>query len=193
LGQRDIGDIDDQFDQDAQILKARYEHARDSVYATHDWHWARRSAQLQQRVTPPAVRFTYAYALPASYVRISNVSQFENMDPPLDEDGWDITDGDLTTDAGYVFIDFVANDWSEAKWPSYFADCVAMKLAEVACMKITNSESLKQTLVKGYQQSTLPQARSIDSTSQPARRTIIRSPWQRARLGSFSFSNLRRT
>lgn len=192
LGDRDIADIDDQFDMDAQTLKNRYGHARDTVFVAHDWKWAKRSAQLQQSVTPPAVRFTYAYALPPYYARIANVSEFENMDPQLDENGWDITDGKLTTDAGFVFVDYVANDWSEAVWPAYFADCVGLKLAELACMKITHSADLKRVLASQYSKEMMPQARSIDSTAQPARKTIIRSNWQRARIGRFGISNLRR-
>lgn len=192
LGDRDIADIDDQYDQDAQILKARYEHARDSIYVAHDWKWAKRSAQLQQKITAPTVRYTYAYALPADFVRISNVSEFDSMDPPLDEAGWDIVDGELTSNSGYVFIEYIANNWSEARWPSYFAECVAQQLAEISCMKIVHNESLKQLIAKNLAQTTLPQARSVDSQSQPSRKTIVRSSWQRARLGNSTFSNLRR-
>lgn len=192
LGDRDIADIDDQFDLDAQTLKNRYDHARDVVYVAHDWKWAKRSVQLQQSVTPPNVRYTYAYALPPFYARMSNVSEFENMDPPLDADGWDVTDGKLTTDAGFVFVDYVANDWSEAVWPPYFAECVGMKLAELACMKITHDRGLKDTLANQYLKITMPQARSTDSVSQPARKRIVTSQWAQIRLGRSRFSNLRR-
>jgi hypothetical protein len=192
LGDSDIDDIDNQQSQNAQVLSTRYEHARDWVYVQHDWHWARRSAQLQQSVTPPTVRYDWAYSLPNDFARISNVSEFENMDPQLDEYGWDIVGGKLTTNAGYAFVDYVSNNWSEAIWPAYFADCVALKLAEVACLKITHNNGLKETLNKQLMQSVLPQARSIDSTAQPSRPRIIASPWQRARLGRGSGSNLRR-
>lgn len=192
LGDRDIADIDDQFDLDAQILKARYDHARDLVYTAHDWKWAKRSAQLQQKVTPPVVRYTYAYALPNDFARISNISEFDDMRIPLDESGWDISGGELTTDVGYVFVDYVSNNWSEAVWPAHFAACVAEMLAEISCLKITHNEGLKKMLGDHYAKVTLPQGRSIDSTSQPARKTIITSNWQKARLGSRSFNNLRR-
>jgi hypothetical protein len=51
---------------------------------------------------------------------------------------------------------------------------------------------LKDGLGKMFQQTILPYARSTDSTSQPAKSRIITSRWQKARLGSFSGTNLRR-
>ena len=192
LGDRDIGDIDDIYDKDAVTLKTRYGHARDTVYVAHDWKWGKRSAQLQQLTITPATRFTYAYALPAAYARLANVSEFSDMRSALDDGDFDISDGKLTTDSLTVFLEYVANDWSEAVWPAYFADCVALKLAEVACLKITHDVGLKMQLGKTFIEKVLPFARSTDSTAQPFRRKLVRSPWQESRLGRGAIPNLRR-
>lgn len=191
LGDRDIGDIDDVYDQDAVTMKARYEHARDVVYLSHDWKWARRSAELQRLPITPAVRFTYAYALPPNFARLANVARFADMTGVLDDGDWTISEGQLHTNEEYVFMDYVAKDWSEAQWPPYFAEAVALNLAEVCCLKITHDRGLKGQLAKQLQQQTLPMARSTDSLAQPSKRKLVRSPWQEARLGS-GFSNLRR-
>jgi hypothetical protein len=192
LGDRDIGDIDDIYDKDALTLKTRYEHARDAVYVCHDWKWAKRDAELQRLVNVPSTRFQFAYALPPNYARLSNVCSDVGMTIPMEDRCFDIANGQLRTDAEFVFMDFVANDWSEAVWPSYFADCVALKLAESACLKITYDRGLKQQLGKDYAQTVMPFARSTDSTAQPFRRKLVRSAWNEARLGRQGFSNLRR-
>lgn len=192
LGDRDIGDIDDAYDLDAVALKARYTHARDMVYTMHDWKWAKRSVELQRLPVTPALRFTYAYALPPYYAMLSNVARDVPMRDTIDDQDFDISDGRFNTDAEYVFMDYVANDWSEAVWPPYFADCVALNLAEICCLKLTHDINLKQTLKKMLMQTVLPEARAIDSTGQPFKRKLIRSPWQESRLGRFGTSNLRR-
>lgn len=190
LGDRDITSIDDQYDQDAVTMKTRYEHARDAIYVSHDWKWAKRTVQLARLSVTPITRFTYAYALPSNYARLSNVSQYTTMEPPLDDTDYDITDGQFHTDAEQVYMDFVANDWSEAVWPAYFADCVSVKLAEVSCLKITHSAELKSALSRMLQNTTLPLARSTDSTAQPFKRKLVRSPWQQSRLGRNTRPNL---
>lgn len=192
LGDRDIGDINDIYDKDAVTLKTRYEHARDLTFVSHDWFWARRSAELQQIPTVPTVKFTLTYALPPNYVRLSNAAEDSAMRLVLDDGDFDITDGVLITDASFVFMQYVANDWSEAVWPAHFAEAMALKLAEVCCLKITHNESMKQLLGKQFNEQAMPNARSIDSTSQPFQRRLVRSPWQESRVGRFRISNLRR-
>jgi hypothetical protein len=191
LGDRFIDDIDDADDSDANTLKKFYEHARDTVYEAHDWKWAKRALQLQLIATPPTVRYDYAYALPSHFRRLTNISQYDTMDPQLDE--FDIVDRTLTTNAGFAFLEFVASDWSEAVWPAYFSDCVGMKLAEMCCMRITHNTGQKRELASEFQKSTLPYARSIDSQSQPARKRFIRSDWTRLRFGRRSSENLRKS
>lgn len=193
LGDRDIENINDTLVADAVTLKNRYEHARDHCYEAHDWKWAKRSAALQLVPGTPTLRFTYQFALPPYFARIANVSEYSDMRVPMDASGWDISDGLFLTDAGFAHMEYVAKDWSEAKWPAYFADCVALKLAELACLKITHSVELKKALANDFAKVVMPQARSIDSTSQPAKQHAVTSLWQQSRLSRHSFSNLRRS
>ncbi len=190
LGDRFIDDINNQRNSDATTLRTFYEHSRDVIYEMHDWKWARRTVQLQLLPTAPVTRYDYAYALPSHFRRISNVSDNEDMNPPLDD--WDIVDRTLVTNSGYVFIDHVASDWSEAQWPAYFSDCVAIKLAALGCMRITHDRGQKQALEKELVQTTLPTSRSVDSQLQPNRKRFIRSEWSKERFGRRGYSNLRR-
>lgn len=192
IGDRDISDISDIYDLDSVALKTRYDAARDSVLVSHDWRWAKRSVQLQLLPTVPVVRFSKEYALPPNYARLSNVSEFSDMRLPLDDGMFDITDGKLITDANYVFMQYVASDFSEAVWPAYFADCVALQLAILACMKISHNAGLKSELMKQYYDRVMPFARSTDSTAQPFRSKLVRSPWSEARLSRGPITNLRR-
>lgn len=190
LGDREIADIDDSFDPDAITLKEKYAHARDTILTAHDWKWAKRVVELQRTPATPTVRYTYTYSLPSGYARLVNVSKYSTMEPQLDE--FDIVDGKLTTDAENVFMEFVANDWSEAVWPPHFADCVGLKLAILTCNKITHNMVNKVELNKTLMREALPYARSVDSQGQPARQRFIRSNWTRARFGGRNIDNLRK-
>jgi hypothetical protein len=190
LGDRFIDSINNQRNPDANTLRLYYTHARNAIYEMHDWKWAKRSGQLQVLATAPTVRYDYAYALPAHFRRLSNISDSETMDPQLDD--FDIVDRTVTTNSGYVFMEYVASDWDESVWPAPFADCVAIKLAALACMRITHDKSQKKLLEEELMKTTLPVARSVDSQNQPARKRFIRSEWGRIRMGRWGYSNLRR-
>src|SRR5262249_30481693 len=136
---------------------------------------------LQRLASTPAVRYLYAYALPGDYRRLTNVADNIDMDPQLDD--FDIVDRMLTTSSESVYLEYVGSDWSAAIWPAYFADCVSLKLAVLAAAKLTHDLGNKQLLDKALMQNALPYARSVDSQSQPARKTFIRSNWQKARFG----------
>lgn len=192
LGDRFISSIDDPDDADAETLRTFYEHARNTVYEAHDWKWAKKVEQLQLLPTAPLVRYDYAYALPSHYRRLVNIAQYDTMHPQLDE--FDIVNRTLTANIGSgLFLEFVASDWSEAVWPAHFVDCVAMKLAELCCMRIVHNAGQKAELARDYQRTTLPYARSIDSQSQPARKSFIRSNWTTMRFGRNSSENLRKS
>lgn len=191
LGDRAITNINSDVDGDAITLKANYEHARNLVYESHDWKWPRRSAQLQLLPTAPTVRYDYAFALPPNFRRLANISEYETMEPALDS--YQITDGMVVTNAGYCFMEYVASDWSEAVWPTYFTDCVAMKLAEICCMQINHNTALKVELEKTFRGTTLPYSRSLDQNLAPPQQRFIRSNWARARFGSRNQDNLRRS
>ena len=190
IGDRDIADIDDQFDTDALVLKRFYIHARNAIYEAHDWKWAKRAVELQLLPAAPVVRYTRAFQMPSEFRRIANVSEFSDMRMQLND--FDISNGQFNCDVGFCHMEYVSSDWSEAVWPAYFADCVSLKLAALCAPRITHDSTAKQVLEKLLRDATLPYARSIDSGSQPPNKRVISSPWQTARMGGRNFNNLRR-
>lgn len=190
LGDREITDINDNLDDDAVELKSKYSHARNLIYEMHDWIWARDSAQLQRKTTTPASRYDYAYALPANYRRLSNISRYEDMRQQLDE--FQIVNREIQTDEEYVFMDFVSSKWDEPFWPAYFANCVGLQLAILTCNRITNHKANKAELQKALKNMAMPDARTIDSQQQPARKRYIRSEWAQHRFAGRRVPNLRR-
>ncbi len=188
LGDRFITDISDASDLDSITLNENYDHAVGTTYEAHDWKWACQGVELQLLVTAPALRYDYAFALPPNFRRISNLCEDTAMRNTIDE--FKIVNRSIHTSKGTACLEFVSDEWDEAIWPSYFAECVGVSLAILCAMRITHDKQTKAGLEDRFQKVTLPYARSIDSTQQPAQQHIVRSEWDKARFGSRRLSNL---
>lgn len=181
LGDRRINDLSDTNDTNAEVIADVYNHAVGVAYVAHDWRWAMDAAQLQLLPTAPATRWGYEYALPANFVRPSNVAETFDMWPLSEE--WDVLGMKFRCNLATVFLEFVANHWDESQWPAYFAEAVAVKIAALAGPRITHNMGVRAEMERLYANTALVSARVTDSQFQPARRRIIRSEWKADRFG----------
>src|SRR5262245_57347108 len=192
LGDRHITDYNAS-DSSAEIIRDYYDHAVKFAFEGADWQWAKREAQLQLLPTTPVTRYGYFYQLPPYFARVSIVSENASMQPTLDEgtDLWDIIDGMFATDAETVFMHYVATNWGESQWPSFFAEAVGVKLAALCCPRIIMSETKRQGLEDQFVKVALVNARVTDGQGQPGRPRIIRSQWRRDRFAQGFRTNSR--
>lgn len=192
LGDRHITDYNGN-DTSAEIIRDYYDHAVKCAFEAADWQWAKREVQLQLLPTTPVTRYAYFYQLPPYFARVSLVSEHSSMLPSLDDgqDLWDIVDGKFATDAETVFMHYVATDWSEAQWRSFFAEAVSIKLAALCCPRIIMSETRRQGLEDQFVKTALVNARVTDGQDQPPRPRIVRSQWRRDRFAQGFRTNSR--
>jgi hypothetical protein len=180
IGDARISDLSDANDSRAEILNDNYDHAVAFVFATHEWHWARRDAELAQLPDAPATRYAYQFTLPPSFVRVANVSDNATMYPTSDD--WAVKNGNFCTNDAAVFMEYVASDWDESQWPAYFAEAVSVKLAALSAPRISHNMSARADLEDKFDKVAMVKARVTDSQGQPPRQRIIRSEWRRDRF-----------
>lgn len=127
-----------------------------TVLREHNWRCATKRAQLSRLESTPAFGFTYAYELPADWIRTSATS--------LDEDGlkWTQEGRTILTDEKAVYVKYVYFNEDVSSWDASLVDTVAAFMAFKLACGITEQSSKKKLMWELYQ-SRLRQARGLDS------------------------------
>ena len=180
LGDKRISSFDEKGEA-ARACKEFYPHAVRSAFEAHEWTCFKRTAQLVQIVTTaPLLRWKYAYAFPPNCIRLGALGEWVDMEPQYQD--WDQTADYIAANAGTLYAEYVAGDFSEAQYPAYFAAVVEHQLAIFVSTRIQGTLASREALEKSFNEKTLPNSRSKDSMNQPTR-TVTRSFYSEARFG----------
>ena len=57
----------------ARLCNQRYEPIRNRVFRSHNWNCLIQRVELGRNSAPPAVEYTYSYALPADFLRVLKI------------------------------------------------------------------------------------------------------------------------
>lgn len=111
------------------------------------WKFAKRSVMIDaSNSVQPSFGFTAAFQIPPDWVRTDEISQFEQLSPPLI---------DVRQEAGFwyanaspLYVSYVSKDplygLNIGVWPESFVDYVSLELACKSCKRVTGSEKLLQ-------------------------------------------------
>jgi hypothetical protein len=95
----------------------------------------------------------------------------------------DIASGNITavgSEARVVFIEYISQLTDTTKYSENLKDVIAQKLAIFVVTPLTNDTKGKVNLINQFEQLTMPQARSVDSTERTPRQ-LFNSSWIRSR------------
>lgn len=203
LALREIGTyrIED-FDEDsadAEVIRDLWDETLLFCIASHEWRFAMKHGRLQQTDFVQqdafsqtfsgdflgALKYDYAYVLPGDYVRLSSLSEYDDMKIPCtDFSLYSSDDGSqkiIAANSDTLYIDYISNMENPISWPPYFTDYfVAMLASKIASPLKSTIE--RQRLLDYAIKVALPMARGIDSTQQPPRMPPT-GTWIRAMRG----------
>jgi hypothetical protein len=109
------------------------------------WNFTYRSIEIDASSTvTPLFGFLYAFTIPDDWIRTRLLSAVPTFSPPL---------LDVKEETGYwfanltpIYVQYNSNDllygMNVGKWPSSFADYVALRLASQSCVRITGANKL---------------------------------------------------
>lgn len=109
------------------------------------WNFAFRAQLIDKSASVvPSFGFSNAFLIPDDWVRTHLMSSSETLSPPLlqvrEEAGYWYCDVDP------LYVQYVSNDpaygMDLSRWPSSYADYVALDLAKRACKRVTGSSEL---------------------------------------------------
>jgi len=183
IGTYRIEDFDED-SADAEVIRDVWDEVLLQCLSEHEWIFAKKQAQLQQGTTPDA-RYDYSYRLPSDFVRLGAVSEYEAMEPPMEQFDIIYTVGEpipsIITDSEYCYVEYVALLTDPAHWAPYFVNYFVAVLAGAIASPLKSTVEHSR-LMEYAEKVALPKARGLDSLNQPSKRPPLGS-WLRAMRG----------
>lgn len=172
LGCQSIQTVSDSSNE-SRTLSRNWDQSRKVILRGHPWNFAITRAVLTVSATAPVFDFDYAFPLPANYLRLTNLL--------VNIDDWRIESGYFITDNSEVSIAYVRDETDPALYDPICAEAIAYHLAWTCCYKLTQSQTLKDGLLKDLT-TVLRGAKFVDSAEDPKKELDI-DVWMRSRHG----------
>jgi len=146
----------------ARVCSQRFENVRNRIFRAHPWNCLIKRVQLAQNTTAPVIEFTYAYALPADFLRVLKIHN-GTTDSVASDMPYKIESTNLITDEATVYLVYVSKDTDPTNYDTYLYEVLAYQLAADICYSITNNATLAKNLLADADEK-LREARFVDST-----------------------------
>ena len=146
----------------ARVCSQRFENVRNRIFRAHPWNCLIKRVQLAQNTTAPVIEFTYAYALPADFLRVLKIHN-GTTDSVASDMPYKIESTNLITDEATVYLIYVCKDTDSTNYDAYLYEVLAYQLAADIAYGITNNATLAKNLLADADEK-LREARFVDST-----------------------------
>ena len=118
------------------VAENLYETTLDGLLTSHRWRFAIGKQEFNRLTASPLDGFKYAYQIPSQLIMLIKVSN---------NPAYEIYEDKLYTDASKVIADYIYRPDTE-KFPPYFIEALAARLAETMSLGITNNLSLREAM-----------------------------------------------
>lgn len=146
LGIRPIASLEDK-EETARVAKLLFGTVLDYELSIYRWLFALKRTALAKDATAPAFGYKNQYSLPPDFLRL------ESVEKPLGMKDAYLVEGDkiLTDLEAPLKIIYISRKVDYVKWPPFFVEAFACKLAYEMCERLKQDPSRKQTLMVEYQ------------------------------------------
>lgn len=147
LGLPTIQSFDSQ-EEAARLAYAIFETVRDYELATYPWAFAIKRTELTALTSAPAFGYKFQYALPTDFLRLEGIYNCGGAD----KNAYELEGNNLLTDIGTPLqIRYISRELDTVKWPPYFVEALATKLAYEMCERLKQDPQRKSILWQEYQ------------------------------------------
>lgn len=146
LGIRPISSLEDK-EESARAAKSLFGSVRDYELSIYHWLFAKKRVALAKDAQSPAFGYKNQFSLPADFLRLESVEKPLHMKDAYLIEGNKI----LTNLEAPLKIIYISRDVDLVKWPPFFVEAFACKLAYELCERLKQDPSRKQTLAMEYQ------------------------------------------
>ena len=147
LGLPTIQSFDSQ-EEAARLAGAIFGTVRDFELATYPWAFAIKRTELPALAEAPAFGYKFQYSLPPDFLRLEGIYNCGGAD----KNAYELEGNNLLTDIGAPLqIRYISRELNQIKWPPYFVEAVATKLAYEMCERLKQDPQRKSVLWQEYQ------------------------------------------
>jgi hypothetical protein len=124
-------------DKGAIYCRLHYEQTAKALMRSHLWRFARDRVQLSQDTIDPAFQWTYAYHLPADFLR--HLLIYDGSDLPQGRTyvSYELEGKRLLIDESDVYMKYIKWVESPAEWDSLFIEVMVLQLASKLCIPLS--------------------------------------------------------
>ena len=119
-----------------------YEANRDDLLYSHPWNFAMDRATLARLSEVPAFEFRYQYQLPSDCLRAWKIYNSSSK--------WIREANKLLIDDDAVYLKYIAKITDVNQFNARFVNCLALKLASELAVRLADSKTLKNLVLKEY-------------------------------------------
>ena len=158
LGATTIMSLDEQ-SRNANLCKEQYEKLRDELLRSHTWNFATSRAKLARLALPPAFGPSYAFQLPADFLRALSVLGDAAATAEVE---YRIEGRRLLADREAIWLRYVRAVTDPNEMDAAFREALAWRMAVDLALPITQSSTVLSEMREGLTRAVLG-ARSIDA------------------------------
>ena len=158
LGSARITSLSDTSPQ-AVFMNEQYEKVRDDLLSSHPWNFAIKLVELGQDTVTPEYGWAYRYVIPIDVLRVLWIGQ--GTEEVL-YDEWTRMERYIYTDLATLKIKYIAQITDVSKFPAFFSEALAWRLAADYAWSATQSASLMERM-HNIAEKRLREARSFDA------------------------------
>lgn len=154
-----------------------------------DWNFAQRAVEIEPETgIEPAWGWTYAYAKPADFRRLSTLSADERFGDALTAQRYSDEAGFWWSDVMPLYVRYVSDDgdygFDSGKWTEGFKDFLETRLAYLSMYRITDDKVMRREIRDDWKEA-MKQAKSIDSMNEGVK-FLPTGSWANAKQGRYS-------
>lgn len=146
LGAKAISSFTDGTDRSTTCANI-YPFVKDNLLALYDWKFNIEKKALSRKADAPVSKWTYEYQLPADRLTDTVITMYDtNSAGASPFKDFEIQGDGVLTEASALYLDYQANNSSEAAWPPYFVELVTKAMMVELAMPITDQTGLRTSL-----------------------------------------------
>jgi len=152
LGGHRINSYEDAGDTKVEAVYCRlfYEQTIRALQRSHLWRFAKARVQLSQDTTDPEFQWTYAYHLPADFLRLIGVYSGSDLLDGRTYYSYELEGVRLMTDESTVYLKYIKWVPEVPSWDALFTDLAILTLARKLVIPLSQDLKLKQDVDKDF-------------------------------------------
>lgn len=131
---------------EARLCQEQYEKVRDDLLCSHPWNFAIKRVTLTATTNTPAFGYAYEFNVPSDCLRVLNLGEY----PEEVIIQWRREGDKILCDDSSVHLQYIAKETDVSKYPAYFVEVLAFRLAYDICYSITQSTTLKEMMRQDF-------------------------------------------